>query len=58
MTGHWPSIAKGLTEGQAVVTDGQSRLQAGTKVAANDALAAGRRTGEARRLRAGDRRRA
>ena len=30
-------IAKGLTEGQSVVTDGQSRLQAGTKVAANDA---------------------
>jgi multidrug efflux system membrane fusion protein len=29
-------IAKGLTEGQAVVTDGQSRLQAGSKVAAND----------------------
>jgi multidrug efflux system membrane fusion protein len=30
-------IAKGLTEGQQVVTDGQSRLQAGTKVTANDA---------------------
>jgi multidrug efflux system membrane fusion protein len=30
-------IAKGLTEGQQVVTDGQSRLQAGTKVAVQDA---------------------
>jgi membrane fusion protein, multidrug efflux system len=30
-------IAKGLTEGQQVVTEGQSRLQAGSKVAANDA---------------------
>ena len=30
-------ISKGLTEGQQVVTDGQSRLQAGTRVAANDA---------------------
>jgi multidrug efflux system membrane fusion protein len=30
-------IAKGLTEGQQVVTEGQSRLQAGTKVAVNDA---------------------
>jgi multidrug efflux system membrane fusion protein len=30
-------IAKGLTEGQQVVTEGQSRLQAGTKVAVNAA---------------------
>ena len=30
-------IAKGLTEGQQVVTEGQSRLQVGTKVAVNDA---------------------
>ena len=30
-------IASGLTEGQQVVIDGQSRLQAGTKVAVNDA---------------------
>jgi membrane fusion protein, multidrug efflux system len=30
-------IAKGLTEGQQVVTEGQSRLQAGAKVAVNDA---------------------
>jgi len=30
-------IAKGLSEGQQVVTDGQSRLQAGTKVAVQDA---------------------
>jgi multidrug efflux system membrane fusion protein len=30
-------IAKGLTEGQQVVTEGQSRLQTGTKVAVNDA---------------------
>lgn len=30
-------ITKGLTDGQQVVTDGQSRLQAGTKVAVNDA---------------------
>ena len=43
-------ITKGLTEGQVVVTDGQSRLQAGAKVAAQRCVAAGRRTGEARRL--------
>ena len=30
-------ITKGLDEGQTVVTDGQSRLQDGTKVAVNDA---------------------
>jgi membrane fusion protein, multidrug efflux system len=30
-------ITKGLVEGQMVVTDGQSRLQTGTKVAVNDA---------------------
>jgi len=30
-------IAKGLTEGQQVVTEGQSRLQVGTRVAVNDA---------------------
>ena len=30
-------IAKGLTEGQQVVTEGQSRLQVGTRVAINDA---------------------
>ena len=30
-------VATGLTEGQQVVTAGQSRLQAGTKVAVNDA---------------------
>ncbi|HXA26201.1 MAG TPA: efflux RND transporter periplasmic adaptor subunit [Acetobacteraceae bacterium] len=30
-------IAKGLSEGQQVVTEGQSRLQVGTKVAVNDA---------------------
>jgi membrane fusion protein, multidrug efflux system len=30
-------IANGLTEGQQVVTDGQSRLQVGTKVAVQDA---------------------
>jgi membrane fusion protein, multidrug efflux system len=30
-------IAKGLTDDQVVVTDGQSRLQQGTRVAANDA---------------------
>ncbi|HET7880548.1 MAG TPA: efflux RND transporter periplasmic adaptor subunit, partial [Acetobacteraceae bacterium] len=30
-------IAKGLEDDQAVVTDGQSRLQQGTRVAANDA---------------------
>jgi len=30
-------IAKGLSEGQPVVTDGQSRLQEGTRVAAKDA---------------------
>ena len=30
-------IAKGLSDGQQVVTDGQSRLQAGTRVAVNDA---------------------
>jgi membrane fusion protein, multidrug efflux system len=29
-------IAKGLTDGQQVVTEGQSRLQVGTKVAVND----------------------
>jgi len=28
-------IAKGLEEGQTVVVDGQSRLQAGTRVAAS-----------------------
>ena len=31
-------IAKGLEEGQTVVTDGQSRLRNGTKVAANSGL--------------------
>jgi multidrug efflux system membrane fusion protein len=30
-------IAKGLEEGQTVVTDGQSRLQSGSRVAVNDA---------------------
>lgn len=30
-------IAKGLSEGQTVVTDGQSRLQEGTRVAVKDA---------------------
>jgi DNA-binding protein YbaB len=30
-------IAKGLGEDAVVVTDGQSRLQQGTRVAANDA---------------------
>jgi membrane fusion protein, multidrug efflux system len=29
-------IAKGLTEGQQVVIDGQSRLQTGTRVAVQD----------------------
>ena len=37
MTGTVAVIAKGLTEGQQVVTDGQSRLQAGTRVAVQDA---------------------
>lgn len=35
-------LAKGLTEGQTVVTDGQSRLQPGTRVAANDGKQASR----------------
>ena len=29
-------ISKGLTEGQIVVRDGQSRLRAGSRIAAND----------------------
>ena len=31
-------ITKGLDDDQVVVTDGQSRLQQGTRVAANDAV--------------------
>ena len=38
-------IAKGLSEGQQVVTDGQSRLQTGTKVAVQDAAQQCRRAG-------------
>ena len=34
---HVMVITKGLEDGQTVVTDGQSRLQEGTRVAANDA---------------------